>query len=96
MASSALPADLHWAANDTRGVPPEAPHPFSGLNSLGAPRIGDGDIAPHVTAMSSEARAAVEATVGPAGGTQGGRGSMPGDDLAQRGRLIDFLSSIRS
>lgn len=96
VASSALPADLHWAANDTRGVPPEAPHPFSGLNSLGAPRIGDGDIAPHVTAMSSEARAAVEATVGPAGGTQGGRGSMPGDDLAQRGRLIDFLSSIRS
>jgi hypothetical protein len=94
VSSSALPADLHWAADDASGGSPTGSHPFSGLNSLGARRIGDGDPAPHVTAMSSEARAAVEATVGPGGGTQG-RGPIPGDDVAQRGRLIDFLSSIR-
>ncbi|HEX6420829.1 MAG TPA: DUF4388 domain-containing protein [Acidimicrobiales bacterium] len=96
---NSLPPDLHWAADDTgslplNGGPPTSP--FSGLSSLGPsrPAPADGEIAPHVAAMSPDARAAVQATVGNAGGAAPGR-AMPGDDLAQRGRLISFLSSVR-
>ncbi|MFP3901431.1 MAG: DUF4388 domain-containing protein [Acidimicrobiia bacterium] len=109
LSSSAMPADLRWAADEGPAGAPRESHPFSGVHSLGAPRIGgggspfgggprlgEGEVASHVAAMSPEARAAVEATIGPAGGAQGGRGPAPGDDVAQRGRLVHFLSSIRS
>ena len=44
--------------------------------------------------MSPEARAAVQAAVGNSGGSTGAR--LPqGEDLAQRGRLISFLSTVR-
>jgi hypothetical protein len=101
---SSLPPDLHWAADDTDGgsINGGPTSPFSGLSSLGpAPRPGpgrpgrhDGEIAPHVAAMSPEARAAVQSTVGNAGGSTG-RGSSQGEDIAQRGRLISFLSTVR-
>ena len=74
--------------------------PFSGLSSLGpgptrpVPAVGDGEIAPHVAAMSPKARAAVQATVGNAGGSTGA-GASQGEDIAQRGRLISFLSTVR-
>jgi hypothetical protein len=82
--------------------------PFSGLSSLGPPRgsapsmpsmpsmpDNSGEIAPHVAAMSPEARSAVQATVGNSGGSAGGSRLAPGDDAAQRGRLISFLSTVR-
>jgi Domain of unknown function (DUF4388) len=84
--------------------------PFSGLSSLGPPRgaagmppmpamppmpDNTGEIAPHVAAMSPEARSAVQATVGNSGGSAGGSRLAPGDDAAQRGRLISFLSTVR-
>jgi hypothetical protein len=91
---SQLPPDLHWAADDTGPVS----SPFSGLTSLGptrpAPAPHDGEIAPHVAAMSPEARAAGQSTVGNAGGS-GGRATGPGEDSALRGRLINFLSTVR-
>jgi Domain of unknown function (DUF4388) len=105
---SSLPPDLHWAADDTgsiplNGAPPSSP--FSGLTSLGPTSVGprpeparpapkDGEIAPHVAAMSPAARAAVQATLGNAGGSTG-RGPAQGDDVAPRGRLISFLSTVR-
>ena len=96
---SALPPDLHWAADDTGGGPVnDGPaSPFSGLSSLGPSRPGpaDGEVAPHVAAMSPEARSAVQSTVGNAGGSAGARGGSQGEDIAQRGRLISFLSTVR-
>jgi Domain of unknown function (DUF4388) len=96
---SALPPDLHWAADDTGGGPVNGgpSSPFSRLSSLGPSRPGpaDGDVAPHVAAMSPEARSAVQSTVGNAGGSAGARGGSQGDDIAQRGRLISFLSTVR-
>jgi hypothetical protein len=100
VSSSSLPADMHWAAADegpTTG-PTTGPitSPFSGLTSLGGDRVpADGEVAPHLAAMSPEARAAVQSTVGNAGGAVAGRGPAVGDDAAQRGRLISFLSSVR-
>ncbi|HET6954522.1 MAG TPA: DUF4388 domain-containing protein [Acidimicrobiales bacterium] len=95
---SALPPDLHWAADDTGQHTGPISSPFSGLTSLGptrpAPAPHDGEIAPHVAAMSPEARAAVQSTVGNSGGS-GGRGTGPGEDSALRGRLISFLSTVR-
>jgi hypothetical protein len=101
---SSLPPDLHWAADDTGGgsVNGGPSSPFSGLSSLGPaplpgpsrPPANDGEIAPHVAAMSPEARAAVQSTVGNAGGSTG-RGGSQGEDIAQRGRLISFLSTVR-
>jgi Domain of unknown function (DUF4388) len=92
-----LPPDLHWAADDTGSNPVSSP--FSGLSSLGPPRPPVGpesnEIAPHVAAMSPEARAAVQTTVGNNGGSAGGSRLAPGDDAAQRGRLISFLSTVR-
>jgi len=96
-----LPPDLHWAADDTGTHPITGPvsSPFSGLSSLGPPRQPVGpeshEMAPHVAAMSPEARAAVQATVGNNGGSAGGSRLAPGDDAAQRGRLISFLSTVR-
>jgi hypothetical protein len=92
---SSLPPDLHWAADDTGGGPTTSP--FSGLSNLGPsrPAPADGEIAPHVAAMSPEARSAVQATVGNTGGSAGGRGPGQGEDIAQRGRLISFLSTVR-
>ena len=96
---SALPPDLHWAADDTGGGPINGgpSSPFSGLSSLGPSRPGptDGEVAPHVVAMSPEARSAVQATVGNTGGSTGVRGASQGEDIAQRGRLISFLSTVR-
>ena len=99
---SALPPDLHWAADDTGSIPlsGNGSSPFSGLSSLGPGRPGrpgpaDGELAPHVAAMSPEARAAVQSTVGNTGGSAGVRGGSQGEDIAQRGRLISFLSSVR-
>jgi hypothetical protein len=57
----------------------------------------EGDPAAHVTAMSTDARAAVEATVGRSGGGPGGMpmsGVTP-DQMMSRGQLLDFLSSVR-
>ena len=96
VASGSLPPDLHWAADDTSGGPVSSP--FSGLSSLGPGRPAPSDpseVAPHVAAMSPEARAAVQSTVGNTGGSAGGRGPSQGEDIAQRGRLISFLSSVR-
>ncbi len=86
---SALPPDLHWAADDGRNVPfggPAAPVPP-------AMPADPGKVAPHVAAMSPEARAAVQNTVGNHGGTNGG--PAVGEDLADRGQLLNFLSSVR-
>jgi hypothetical protein len=57
------------------------------------PPVDPSKVAPHVAAMSPEARAAVQGTVGNGGGSAGAVG--PGEDLAQRGQLISFLSSVR-
>jgi hypothetical protein len=98
VSSSALPPDLHWAADDVRTGPTTGPitSPFTGLTSLGGSRPPtDGEVAPHLAAMSPEARAAVQSSVGNAGGAVPAHGPVPGDDSAQRGRLINFLSSVR-
>lgn len=102
---SSLPPDLHWAADDTGGGSiggGPGSSPFSGLSSLGPSRpeparapARDGEIAPHVAAMSPEARSAVQSTVGNAGGSTGARAGSQGEDIAQRGRLISFLSTVR-
>ena len=90
---SALPPDLHWAADDAplgRGL--------GGL-SLGGPAVpppapvDPSKVAPHVAAMSPEARAAVQGSIGNAGGANGG--AAVGDDLPDRGQLLNFLSSVR-
>lgn len=104
VSSSSLPPDLHWAADDTEAGPVNGTgpvsSPFSGVSSLGGPPRppangpGSGEVAPHVAAMSPEAREAVQAAVGNSGGSTGAR--LPqGEDLAQRGRLISFLSTVR-
>jgi hypothetical protein len=101
---SSLPPDLHWAADDLSAPGPPTgqhaalpPSPFSGLSRLGPsrPAPAEGEVAPHLMAMSPEARAAVQSTVGNSGGSTGGRGAGQGDDIVQRGRLISFLSSVR-
>jgi hypothetical protein len=95
---SALPPEMLWAADDDAPGGPTGPitSPFAGLSSLGPPRPGhDGELAPHLAAMSPEARAAVEAIVGPAGGAAGAQMPSTGDDVAHRGRLINFLFSVR-
>jgi Domain of unknown function (DUF4388) len=96
---SSLPPDLHWAGDDTVAGPVNGgpSSPFSGLSSLGPSRPvpRDGDVAPHVAAMSPEARSAVQSTVGNSGGSAGARGGSQGEDIAQRGRLISFLSTVR-
>jgi hypothetical protein len=98
VSSSALPPEMHWAADDDApgGTTGPITSPFAGLSSLGLPRSGaGGEPAPHLAAMSPEARAAVEAAVGPTGGSAGPGGRTTGDEVAQRGRLINFLSSVR-
>jgi hypothetical protein len=58
----------------------------------------DGDTATHVAMMSPEARAAVEAAIGPAGGGAGFAVShyqSSPDEARQRGALMGFLSSLR-
>jgi hypothetical protein len=93
---SSLPPDLHWAADDITSTGPVS-SPFSGLTSLGPPRppSESGEVAPHVAAMSPEARAAVQSSVGNSGGSVPGRGAAQGEDIAQRTRLISFLSTVR-
>jgi Domain of unknown function (DUF4388) len=98
VSSSALPPEMHWAADDDApgGTTGPITSPFAGLSSLGLPRSGaEGEPAPHLAAMSPEARAAVAAAVGPTGGSAGPSGRTTGDEVAQRGRLINFLSSVR-
>jgi hypothetical protein len=97
VSSSALPPEMHWAADDDPGgTTGPITSPFAGLSSLGRPRSGaEGELAPHLAAMSPEARAAVEAAVGPTGGSSGPGGRSTGDEVAQRGRLINFLSTVR-
>jgi hypothetical protein len=69
-------------------VPPPAPAPNGRM---------DGDPALHVTAMTPDARAVVEAVVGRNGG--GGGFSMAGgatpDQMMSRSHLLHFLSSVR-
>ncbi len=60
---------------------------------MAGPPIDPHKIAPHVAAMSPEARAAVQGTVGNTGGAASSLG--PGDELAQRGQLLSFLSSVK-
>jgi hypothetical protein len=87
---SALPPDLHWAGDDGRNGG------FSGPAAATPPPaapLDPGKVAPHVAAMSPEARAAVQGTVGNHGGTNGG--PAVGEDLADRGQLLNFLSSVR-
>jgi hypothetical protein len=60
-------------------------------------RHDSGDTAPHVGAMSPEARAAVESTIGRSGGGPGGM-PMAGatqEQVLSRGQLLKFLSSVR-
>jgi hypothetical protein len=57
----------------------------------------EGDIAPHLVAMTPEARQAVEAAVGRSGGGPGGM-PMAGatqEQILSRGQLFHYLSSIR-
>lgn len=91
---SALPPDLHWAADDGRddGRNGGFGGPANPTPPAAAP-LDPGKVAPHVAAMSPEARAAVQGTVGNHGGTNGG--PAVGEDLADRGQLINFLSSVR-
>jgi hypothetical protein len=107
---SALPPDLQWAVDDdtAAGIPPAGPiggHAFgNGTNGgsmgpmganppMAGPPIDPNKVAPHVAAMSPEARAAVQGTVGNTGGAASSLG--PGDELAQRGQLLNFLSSVK-
>lgn len=88
------------------GIPPApvgrtgSPLLSSGRSALGTevpPPVADGDPAPHVVVMSPDARMAVEATVGPAGGGPGvvpAAGATP-EEVQQRGTLLGFLSSVR-
>jgi hypothetical protein len=58
----------------------------------------EGDTAAHVAMMSPDARAAVEAAVGPAGGGAGFAAShyrASPNEVRQRGALMGFLSSLR-
>jgi hypothetical protein len=64
-------------------------------DAAGAPFGGPGNVAPHVPAMSPEARAAVQQTVGNGGGAPARRAPGVADELARRGRLINFLASVR-
>jgi Domain of unknown function (DUF4388) len=74
--------------------------PSYGSPAVGGPPMGGGapldpnKVAPHVAAMSPEAQAAVQGTVGNTGGASNALG--PGDDLVHRGQLLNFLSSVRS
>jgi hypothetical protein len=57
----------------------------------------EGDPADHVVALSPDARAAVEATIGRNGGGPGGMpmaGATP-DQMMSRSQLLNFLSSVR-
>jgi hypothetical protein len=60
---------------------------------IAGPPIDPSKVAPHVAAMSPEAQAAVQGTVGNTGGAATGLG--PGEELAQRGQLLNFLSSVK-
>jgi hypothetical protein len=78
----------------------QAPAPAPGQrNAPGRMMNGrqEGDPAPHVVAMSPEARNAVESTIGRAGGGQGGSLQAPGtqEQILGRGHLLHFLSTVR-
>ena len=99
---SALPPDLHWAADDTGNIPisGSVDSPFSGLSSL-AP--GGRPTRRPVRRRDRPARGGDEPRGprrGPVDGGQhrrvaGARGGSQGEEIAQRGRLISFLSSVR-
>jgi hypothetical protein len=87
--------------------PAPAPGPRAAPNRLLTPPAGrpvatppaqQGDPAPHVVAMSPEARAAVEMTVGRSGGGQGPlqMAGAPQEQIMGRGHLLQFLSTVRS
>ncbi|HEY8523435.1 MAG TPA: DUF4388 domain-containing protein [Acidimicrobiales bacterium] len=67
--------------------------PLGGPPMSGTTPLDPNEVAPHVAAMTPEARAAVQGTVGNTGGAAAGLG--PGEELAQRGQLLNFLSSVR-
>ena len=76
-----------------RLLPPPMPS-----NRPNTPQRHEGDPAVHVVAMSDPARAAVEATVGRAGGGPGGM-PMPGatqEQILSRGQLFRYLTSVHS
>jgi hypothetical protein len=111
IAASSLPAEMSWAAQDNEAPigPPTSvapapsalrPPPPGRLAPPKAPRgpvRHEGDPAQHVVAMSPEARAAVEATVGRGGGGPAGM-PMAGatqEQVLSRGQLFHYLTSIR-
>lgn len=113
VSATALPPDLSWAAEDNEapiGPPPLfSPRPQPGPSSRllasqgprgsmgGGPRHHEGDPAPHVVAMSPDARQAVEAAIGRSGGGPGGM-PMAGasqEQILSRGQLFHYLTSIR-
>ena len=57
----------------------------------------EGDPAPHVVALTPDARGAVEAIVGRGGGGAGGftMGGVAPEQMLARGHLLSFLSSVR-
>jgi len=70
--------------------PPPVPAPVNGRH--------EGDPAPHVTALTPDARSVVEAVVGRNGGGSGGltmSGGVSPDQMMSRGHLLHFLSSVR-
>lgn len=91
-------SDLHWAADDGTATPAGGSAPAVGSPLATGPLplrpTGEGEVASHVAAMTAEARAAVQATVGNDGGSTGPP-TPTGDDDAQRGTLVKFLSSVK-
>lgn len=96
---SLLPSPSMVGATSAPMSPPvgsPAPPVPSFVPQGAAPMQGhDGDVAPHVSVLSPNARYAVEATVGPAGG---GSGVVPAagasqEEQYQRSALLGFLSS---
>jgi hypothetical protein len=83
-------------------MPPAAPQmPAPMPTPLPTPTNGrqEGDPALHVVAMSPDARAAVEASVGRSGGGPGGGLQMSGvspEQMMGRGHLLSFLSSVHA
>lgn len=92
-----VPPPGHRGPAPDLGHPPQMGAAAAPQHAISGPHF-DGDHAAHITAMSPEARAAVEATVGHAGGGAGfgaSRHQGTPDDARQRGALMGFLSSLR-
>jgi hypothetical protein len=98
---SAIPARLLATPPPAPPAPARMPMPAPMPAATPMPVNGgrhEGDPAAHVTAMTPDARAAVEATVGRSGGGPGGMATsgVTPDQMMSRGQLLNFLSSVRS